>query len=124
MSAVLGINTTGASATFGSSTVLPGFLLRLDGTINFLGFARGSGFAEIRIASGSFEMSFGVAFDLAGLKFTASGLAGVYSNGIVMAVAVSASADAFVFSLSANGMLYLNTTGVVRNGVNPGFKET
>ncbi len=122
VSAVLAINTTGANATFGSSTVLPGFLLRLDGAIDFLGFARGSGYAEIRIASSAFEMKFGVAFDLAGLKFNANGVAGIYSDGFVMAVAVSASADAFVFSLSASGMLRINTTGEVRNGVERGFK--
>ncbi|NMM32989.1 MAG: calcium-binding protein, partial [Phycicoccus sp.] len=126
VSAVLAINSTGATATFGSTPVAPGFLLRLDGSINFVGFARGSGFAEIRIASGAFEMSFGIDFDLAGLKFRASGVAGVYSNGIsngiVMAVSVSVSADAFVFSLSASGTLRLNTTGVTRMGIDPGFK--
>ena len=53
------------------------------------GFARGSGFAEIRIAAGAFEMRFGVAFDLAGLRFTANGVAGIYSDGFVMSVAVS-----------------------------------
>ena len=71
-----------------------------------------AGFAEIRIASNAFEMSFGVAFDLAGLKFMASGVAGVYDDGFVMAVSVSASADAFVFSLAASGTLRINTVGV------------
>ncbi len=67
-------------------------------------------------------MSFGVDFDLAGLTFRASGVAGIYSDGFVMSVAVSASADAFVFSLSASGLLRINTVGVTRNGVDPGFK--
>ncbi|HEX5858381.1 MAG TPA: hypothetical protein VFY91_09765, partial [Microbacterium sp.] len=122
VSAVLAINTTGSTAMFGTTAVAPGFLLRLDGSINFLGFARGTGFAEIRIVASAFEMSFGVSFDLAGLKFMAVGKAGVYADGFAMSVAVSASADAFVFSLSANGTLRINTTNQVRNGIEQGFK--
>ncbi|HSO69543.1 MAG TPA: hypothetical protein VLQ67_07855, partial [Arachnia sp.] len=120
--ALLEINTTGANATLGSTTVTPGFKLRIEGSISFLGFAKGEGFAEIRIGGNAFVMSFGVSFDLAGLKFNANGVAGIYDDGLVMRVSVSVSADAFVFSLSATGLLSLNTTPEVREGVERGFK--
>ena len=120
-SSLIELNTTGRAATLGSTSVAPGFLLRIDGAIEFVGFARGSGFAEIRIGSAGFEMSFGVAFDLAGLRFEARGAVGIYDDGIVMEVAVHASADAFVFSISADGTLRINTVGERRNGVDPGF---
>ncbi len=121
-SALLELNTTGANAVLGSTTVTPGFKLRIEGSVSFLGFAKGEGFAEIRIGGGAFVMSFGVAFDLAGLTFSANGVAGIYDDGLVMRVSVSASADAFIFSLSASGLLSLNTTPETREGVERGFK--
>src|SRR5262249_14947862 len=45
VNAILALNTTGHTQTLGTSQVAPGFLLRLDGSIDF-GFASASGFVE------------------------------------------------------------------------------
>src|SRR5207244_5755454 len=56
------INTTGAQKTFttpaGTFTVDAGFLLHLDGDIEFTSFAKASGSFTIKITSGAFELSF------------------------------------------------------------------
>ena len=110
--AVLALNTTGRSQTLGSTVVEAGFLLRINGSINF-GFASGSGFVEVRLNPNGFQLLFGVAFDLGGLQFRLDGGAAVVGGadpGFALRVAVSVSADAPVFSISASGTLELNTT--------------
>ncbi len=46
-------------------------------------------------------------------------MAAVYSNGLVLDLAVSLRADVAVFSIEASGRFKLNTTGGTRDGVDP-----
>ena len=123
-SAVVAINTTGVAQTFGGSSVAPGFLLRIDGTVEFLGFATASGFVEISIGSSGFQMLFNVDFSFAGtLRFHLGGGAGVYTeaghSGIALALNVSVEAGGAgqVFEIKASGTFNLNTTNVTRIGI-------
>ena len=50
-----------------------GFLLHIDGTINFLGFASGTGVLDMRVSPTGFEMTFALKFVLGPLTFDASG---------------------------------------------------
>jgi Ca2+-binding RTX toxin-like protein len=119
--AVLAINTTGAPQTLGTSLVAPGFLLRIQGSVNFLNFANGSGFVEITLSQTGFQLLFGVSFDLGGLQFNANGGAAVITDpsdpGLVLVLNISAQANATIFSISATGTLQLNTTHTTRLGV-------
>ena len=120
VSATLGINTTGQSVQFNGATVAPGFALDLSGTVEFLGFAHASGFADITIGPSGFQITFGLSFALGPLTFTANGGAGVYSNGIALDLQVSLNADAAVFSITASGTLQINTTTQTELGIAPG----
>ena len=77
----LGLNTTGVAQTVSTSggpvTVDPGFLLHIDGSVTFLGFASASGFVDISIGSSGFLLQFAIHFSLGGLEFDASGGAAV-----------------------------------------------
>ncbi len=127
---VLGLNTTGVdqtlcvtdgtSCTTASTTVHPGFLLHIDGSIT-IATVSGTGFVDVRVGASGFELQFGVHFEIGGLAFDASGAAGVYSNGIVLKLAVHATADALIFSIDASGTIQINTTGQTKLGVAPGF---
>ncbi len=60
VSGLLSLNTTGRVQTLGSSSVDPGFRLRIEGEVEFLGFAKGSGFVDITISQEGFQLLFGV----------------------------------------------------------------
>ena len=106
----LALNTTGRSVTLGSSTVAPGFLLRVEGSIRLVG-VQGTGFLEIGASPTGFTMAFGLGFEIGGLQFRADGGAGVYSDGFALRLSVHAAADAPVFSIEADGTIQVNTTG-------------
>ncbi|HXG48652.1 MAG TPA: calcium-binding protein, partial [Methylomirabilota bacterium] len=125
-SALLEINTTGREQMFESdpTPIAAGLRIRITGSVNFLGFARGSGSVEIIINNSGMQIMFHVGFNIGGLSFRADGLAAVYAGanpGLVMDLAVSARADVSVFLIEASGRLKLNTTGITRNNVAPGF---
>lgn len=91
--------------------------IHVAGEIEFLGFAKGSGSVDFVITPEKTQLEFHVSFYIGFLSFSADGLAAVYydSNpGLVLDLAVSASADAAIFEISAAGRLQLNTTGVAR----------
>ncbi|MFZ0040303.1 MAG: hypothetical protein WAK93_03285, partial [Solirubrobacteraceae bacterium] len=124
VTAILSLNTTGTTQMIGNTAVAAGFNLDLTGTVDFLGFASGSGSADITIGPGGFQIGFALQFNLGPLTFAANGAAGIYTgqggaSGIALALAVSASADGEVFSISASGMLYINTTNVTELGIAP-----
>ena len=124
VSAVLAINTTGSTATFGTTQVAPG-LPAAPRRLHQLPRLRPRGTASPRSASpsGAFEMSFGVSFDLAGLKFRAARHRGRLQQRLRRCRSRSAHRPMrFIFSLSASGTLRINTTGAARNGVDAGFK--
>ena len=118
--AILQLNTTGRTQTIGATQVAPGFALDLSGSVDFLGFAQASGFADITIGPSGFQITFGLSFTLGPLTFTAKGGAGVYSNGIALDLQVSLNADATVFSITASGTLQINTTTQTELGIAPG----
>ena len=113
-SAFLAINTTGRQQTFGGSTVEPGFRLTIKGNIEFLGFAKASGFLDIEIGDNGFRLEFGVNFELGGLTFRAEGGAAVVGGddpGFALRLAIEVKADVEIFSIEASGTFELNTTG-------------
>ena len=111
------LNTTGRATTLGATTLDPGFRLHFNGSITFLGFASASGDVDLSITPAGFQVTFAVAFNLGGLVFRADGGAAIQSDGIALRLAVSAKADALVFSVDATGTLLLNTTGRTLIGV-------
>ena len=117
---MLAINTTGQSVQFNGSMVAPGFALDITGTVDFLGFAQASGFADITIGPSGFQIMFGLSFSIGSLNFTANGGAGVYSDGIALDLQVSLNANAEVFSITASGTLQINTTNQTELGIAPG----
>ncbi len=121
-SAVISLNTTGQTATLGSSQIQPGFFLAIQGSVTFAGFATASGAITVTIQSGVFQLTFDVQFAIGPLNFSAKGGAGIYTNGandtgIALALNVSLSIDAAVFSINATGTLEINTTGTNHLGV-------
>ncbi len=76
----LSLNTTGRTQTLGSSTVEAGFLLHIDGSVDFLGIATGFGVLDVRVAPQGFELTFALRFTLGPLVFQASGGAAVYGG--------------------------------------------
>ena len=115
----------GTAQQFGSSTVAPGFFLRIDGSVNFLGFVSGSGYVEITINSSGFVLLFGVAFtiggDDVGLQFRLDGGATVSTDpsdpGIALKLAVTVKASGKIFEVEASGQFLLNTTHTTRLGI-------
>ncbi|MHC4396737.1 MAG: hypothetical protein ACYS1A_13895 [Planctomycetota bacterium] len=92
--------------------IQPGFRLYIDGTIEFLGFAKGTGYADIQITAEGIQVQFGVDFFLWGLSFGAHGGAGIYAGndpGLALYLNVYVIADAEVFDIEASGMLKINT---------------
>ncbi len=101
--------------TDGSSVDIDsGVRIHMEGEIEFLDFAQASGMLDIKFASGSFELIFDLTFSLGGLNFSANGGAGIYSDGLVLKLAVSVDAKMAVFEISASGTFMLNTTGTDR----------
>ena len=120
--ALLALNTTGSERTLGSSTVQPGFLLRITGTVNFLNFASASGFVEISVSGTTFQLLFDVNFAFGGLTFHAGGGAAVRGGanpGFAMSLAVSVTAadPLGVFTIEASGTLQLNTSSAALLGL-------
>ena len=116
---LIALNTTGRVQTLGSSSVDPGFRLRIEGEVSFIGFAKGSGFVDITISSAGFQLLFGVSFNLGGLIFHADGGAAVVSDGFALKLNIRAIADALVFSIDASGTLQINTSASTRLGIAP-----
>ena len=119
-SSTLSLNTTGRVQTLGSSTVETGFLLHIDGSIDFLGIATGTGVLDVRVAPNGFELTFALKFVLGPLTFDASGGAAVYGGsdpGFAMRLQIHASADALVFSIDASGTMQLNTRNATTIGI-------
>src|SRR5207247_724924 len=123
-------NTGSDNYTLSSGRVIePGILLRIEGDIEFIGIVKAKGFLEIRYSSGNFVLKFDVTVNVANIAdLHASGLAAVYTNdpgghnGLVLALDVSIKASLLgVISLDAGGKFELNTTGITRDGVGPGF---
>ena len=106
----LELNTTGRTQTLGSTAVAPGFLLRIEGCVDFLGFVTGNGFLEVRVASSGFQLIFRIAFDLGGLQFRADGGAAIVSDGFAMRLSVRQRRRAGLH-ISASGTLAINTSG-------------
>ena len=124
-SAFVSFNSSAASrdlTIFGTTyTVVSGLLIRIDGSIEFLGFATANGFAEILVSATVIRVEFAVAFNLGGLTFSASGGAEVSLSpsdpGLALRLAVSVTADVEIFRISASGELQINTTDTTRLGV-------
>ena len=120
VSALLAINTTSRTQTLGTSTVERGLTIRIDGSVEFLGFASASGFVEIKLGPAGFELTFAVGFYLGGLSFRADGGAVVRGGsdpGFALLLNIHATADATVFSIDARGTLQLNTMNHSELGV-------
>ncbi len=120
LAAMLSLNTTGQTQTLGSSTVDPGFRLRIEGDIEFLNFAKGSGFVDISVSPTGFQLLFGVDFEMGGLTFSANGGAAVVGGphpGFAMKLNVRVIADALVFSIDASGTIQINTSDADLIGV-------
>ena len=100
--------------------VRQGLLMRIEGSIEFLGFASAHGFAEFSITPTETRILFGVGFNLGGLSFSADGGAEVaYGNdpGIALSLNVHARADADIFVIDASGTIQINTTNSTRLGI-------
>ena len=120
--ALMSINTTGRTQTLGTSQIATGFNLDISGSVTFAGFATASGSIDITIQSNEFQLTFAVIFAIGPLDFAANGGAGIYNNGpndtgIALALNVSLSLKATVFSITASGMLEINTTGTTELGI-------
>ena len=92
------------SVTFGDGTVVniqPGFLLSINGEIDFIGLISASGSLTIAITSTAFTLDFNVSLQLGPLVLTASGFAGVYYDtahndvGLVLQLDVGINFDIF-----------------------------
>ncbi len=129
-SAHLELNTTSTSQTVpfsdgnGETLVIqPGFRLHIEGSIDFLGFAKGSGYVDVQITVNGIQLMFGVDFYLFGLSFGAHGGAGIYTGvedgapGMALFLDVYVLADAEIFSIEAAGKISLNTTSIERMGI-------
>ena len=127
VSAIFELNTTTEDQPFGGSTVKRGFLLSMQGVVNFLGFAKAEGSITLAIGPSESSFEFDVDFDIAEvLAFKARGGAKVVNGqGVVLVLDVGISMDMSVITLDAQGKLKINTTN--RNdtlsGVNVGGKS-
>ncbi len=119
----LELNTTGSAQTVTTGqTVQPGFLLDINGTVSFTGFASATGDVQVSISNSAFQIYFNVTFDLGPLDVQAAGFAGIYNDsspGIAMSLSVSINADILggIFDITASGQLLVNTTNMTRNGI-------
>ena len=88
--------------------------------MEFLGFARASGFVDLTISPQGLQLLFAVSFNLGGLVFEAKGGAAIVTGadpGFVLSLQVRAVADVSVFYIEASGLLEVNTTNTTRLGV-------
>ena len=118
--AYLGVNTSSQAQTINGHVVDSGLLVRIDGSVEFLGFLKASGFAEIKITSKSLEIEFGLAVVIGPIEFSITGAAGVFGGtdpGLAMRLAVSVKADVAVIEIEASGMIEFNSTNTKRLGV-------
>ncbi|MDB4600633.1 hypothetical protein OAG97_02815, partial [Akkermansiaceae bacterium] len=121
VSAVIQLNTTGQDEQLGMATIPPGFLLALQGSVEFLGIATAQGSVSLFIGPDGFEFLFDVSFNIAGvLTFSAAGGAAVYvnqpagQNGLALVLNVVVDADVTIASFEASGLLIVNTTNIAR----------
>ena len=120
-SAILHVNTTGAVQTLAGVDVNPGLKIRIEGKVEFLSFASGSGFVEINITDTAFTLEFGLNLNIGteALSFRVAGFAGVFADdnpGLVLDLQIEVSVNFAVIALEASGVLRLNTTDVARTG--------
>ena len=98
-----------------------GLLVRIDGSIEFLGFASANGYAEFSFTPTETRILFGIGFSLGGLTFRADGGAEVaYGNdpGLALFLNVEAKAEAGeIFRIAATGTIQINTTNSTRLGI-------
>ncbi|MDX6411752.1 MAG: large repetitive protein, partial [Gaiellaceae bacterium] len=97
-----------------------GFLLHVDGSITFLGFATANGVIEIALDQyNNFTLFFNVSIKLGPFSVKAEGFAGIYGGqyaGVVLRLAVAIDISiADIIKIDAKGELQLNTTGISRN---------
>ena len=104
--------------------IAPGFLLSINGSINFIGIVSATGSVTIAISANAFTIQFDVDIALGPLDLQASGFAGVYTasghSGLVLQLDVSINFDLFdIIKITGNGQIRLNTTPDthVANGV-------
>ena len=114
-----------------SKTIQPGFLLSINGEIDFVNIINASGSLTISITASAFTLDFNVDLTLGPLTLTASGFAGVYYDptnncqhcGLVLQLDVGINFNIFdIVKITGNGQIRLNTTGDdhVANGITIG----
>ena len=111
----VGINTTSADVAISPTiTVKRGFLFHIGADVDFAGFAKGSGSADITVGPDGFSIAFDLTFSIGGLEFGAHGAAAVSAAargfGLRLAVHAGTGASAQVFKISADGTLEINTS--------------
>jgi hypothetical protein len=103
-----------------------GFPLHIDAHVDFLQFVQADGSVDIAIESGAFTLAFNLTVHIGPIDVHADGFAGVYSDGIVLKLAVSFDASVLgIIHIGASGELRLNTThsAKVANGVTIGARS-
>src|ERR1041385_2781397 len=128
--AVFEINTTGHNVDFdtpldpNAPTVQPGVHIFIGGGVEFLGFVEATGSVDIRISNIGVRLEFHVHIEIGGLEFSVDGLGAVYVDnhpGLVLMLQVTVDADAGILEIQGSGLFKLNTTGIARDGIDPGF---
>jgi len=115
---LLELNTGSVTRTVDGYDVEPGLLIHIAGSVEFLGFASGSGSVDIIVRNDRFELYFDVDIALGPLAVEADGFAGVYADGIALRLAVSVDANVFdIFTIEAAGEIQVNTTDDVHDGI-------
>ena len=119
-SALLELNTSSTTQSFELADqsvidVQSGFLLEIEGSVEFFGFAAADGMVRLVIRQGVFELFFDVDIFLGPITLEASGFAGIYTEddpGIALRLALSLDVTIFeIFKIKASGFLEFNTRG-------------
>ncbi|MGZ6715887.1 MAG: hypothetical protein ACXVFG_14140, partial [Gaiellaceae bacterium] len=115
--ALVQFNTTGSNVTLlNGVTVAPGFRLHIDAHVDFLTFVQADGSVDIAIQSNQFTLAFDVTVHIGPIDVAARGFAGIYPDGIALALAVSFDVNVLgIVHIAASGELELNTTHTTKS---------
>ena len=111
-------SSTGKTCATGAAncvSIQSGFLLAINGSVDFIGIASATGSVTIAISANQFTIDFNVDLSIGPLDLMASGFAGVYTAsghaGLVLQLDVAINFDLFsIIKIKGNGQIRLNTT--------------
>ncbi|MBT4496371.1 MAG: hypothetical protein HOC74_01540, partial [Gemmatimonadetes bacterium] len=114
----LEMNTSDSPLTVGSKEIDPGIRVRIDGGVEFVGFADASGTFDFVFGGSENEFAFDLAFEIGTLEVEADGTGVLKSDGVVISTPVGIEESVMgILGLDVSGNLKINTSSSSSEGI-------